>query len=328
MDILIKLSVHLCLGVITMTDMAKKEHKRWGKTHIDNRDWPIYNEQLVIRGEYFLALDWVQNWDGELQDMNRDKIGHPFEFPDSLIRIQSIWHDKKVPYRMVEGITRQLCWKADIPAYNDYSTINRRINQLDFHLELPEGDNLTIFGDGSGFQAINGGEYLREKYGKKNRRWIQVILLGDPKTKEPVSFEVNLVPASEPESAKRQLKRLIDSGIKVSRFGGDGAFDDIDMWQKLEANKIHSVIKPDENARDDGVCQLRNLHVTERNRDGYNEWARHHKYGKRWTATEGIFSAIKRIFGEQLIATSEIGLVQEAKSKVWAYQTIKRYGET
>jgi hypothetical protein len=316
------------MGVIFMTDLAKKEHKRWGKTYIDNRDWPGYNEQLVIRGEYFLALDWVRNWDGELQEMNRDKIGHPFEFPDSLIRLQSIWHDKKVPYRMVEGITRQLCWKADIPAYNDYSTINRRINQLDFHLELPECDNLTIFGDGSGFQAINGGEYLREKYGKKNRRWVQVIILGNPKTKEPVSFEVNLIPASEPESVKRQLKRLIDSGVKVSRFGGDGAFDDISMWQNLEANKIHSVIKPDENARDDGVCQLRNQHVMERNRDGYKEWARRHKYGKRWTATEGIFSAVKRIFGEQLVATSEIGLVQEAKSKVWAYQTIKRYGET
>jgi len=47
----------------------------------------------------------------------------------------------------------------------------------------------------------------------------------------------------------------------------------------------------------------------------------------RWPATEGIFSAVKRIFGEHLMATSETGLVQEAKSKMWAYLAIKRYGE-
>ena len=61
---------------------------------------------------------------------------------------------------------------------------------------------------------------------------------------------------------------------------------------------------------------------------GYKKWAKKNKYGFRWVATEGIFSAIKRIFGEQLAATSEIGLIQEAKIKIWAYQKIKRYGET
>jgi len=254
-----------------MTDMDKKEHERWGKIFIDDRDWPVYNEQLVKRGEYFLDVEWVRNWGKELQEMNCDKVGHPYQFPDSLIRLQSIWHDKNVPYRMLEGITRQLCIKAQIPEYNDYTTINRRINQLDFHLDIPDGDNLAIFSDGSGFQAINGGEYLREKYGKKNRQWIQVVILGDSKTKEPVSFEVNLIPSSEPESAKRQLKRLLDNKVGVSKFGGDGAFDEIDLWQELQSNKIHPSIKPDENARDDGICRLRNQHVIERNRDGYKQ---------------------------------------------------------
>ena len=316
------------MAAISMTDMAKKEHKRWGKKFVDERDWPKYNGQLVKRGEFYLDLDWVKSWDEDLYRMNKNKMGRPFEFPDSLIQLQTLWYNKNIPVRMIEGITKRLCDMAQIPRYNDYTTINRRINSLDFHLDVPAEDIAAIFCDGSGFQAIVGGEYLREKYGKKNRRWVQVVLFGDPKTKNIVSFEVNIVSTSEVESARRQLKILTDGEAKVSSFGGDGAFDDIGLWQYLEKNKIKSVIKPDLNAREDSICHLRNRFVKERNKVGYQEWAHRHKYGMRWPATEGIFSALKRIFGEQLRARSEVGLLQETRSKLWAYHTIKNYGET
>jgi hypothetical protein len=196
-----------------MTDLAKKLDKRWGKKYEDNRDWHKYNEQLVKRGEYFLDLDWMKNWNKELDEMNLNKVGHPYVFPNSLIRLQSVWHSKSIPVRMIEGITRRLYVIAGLPGYDDYTTIDRRINRLDVKLDLPPGDFLALFSDGSGWQAVNGGEFLREKYGKKNRVWVQVIILGDPVTKEPVSFEVNLVPSSEPESAERQLDALKEKGI-------------------------------------------------------------------------------------------------------------------
>ena len=320
--------IHLSvIGGPPMTDVAKKDRKRWGRKFVDVRDWPRYNEQLVRRGEYLLDLDWVRNWNRELASMNRGKRGHPYEFPDSLIRLQSVWHDKNIPVRMIEGLTRRLCQMAQVPDYNDYTTIDRRINQLDFHLDLPDVDGLTVFCDGSGFQAVNGGEYLREKYGKRNRRWVQVIILGDPETKQPVSFEVNLLPASEPENGKRQLQGLVDHGIDVARFGGDGAFDDLALWQMLESNCVQPIIKPAMNARDDSPSSVRNSNVKERNRRGYRCWARRHGYGARWLATEGIFSAVKRVFGEQLAARSERGMVQEAASRIWAYCIIKKYGE-
>jgi len=311
-----------------MTDLAKKEHKRWGREFVDERDWPVYNGQLVKRGEFLLDLDWVKDWDEELRRMNEGKVGHPYEFPDSLIRLQSVWHDKNIPVRMIEGMTRRLCDMAQIPRFNDYSTINRRINKLDFHLDVPSKNAVALFSDGSGYQAIVGGEYLREKYGKKNRRWIQVIIWGDPKTKNIVDFEVNLVPRSESESAKERIKQLLDTGVDISSFGGDGAFDDIELWQLLETKEIEPVIKPDLNAREDSKCDLRNINVIERNKIGYKEWARCHGYGMRWPATEGIFSAVKRIFGEQLSARTELGLLQEARSKMWTYRVMKIYGET
>lgn len=311
-----------------MTDLAKKQHKRWGKKYIDNRDWPVYNEQLVKRGEYLLDLDWVTDWNDELKEMNNGKLGRRYKFPESLIRTQGVWHTHKIPYRTVKGITRKLYQMAQLPAYNDYSTINRRVNQLDINLDVPFGKKLMLFSDGTGFQAIEGGEYLRSKYGKKNRRWVQVIILGDPKTKEPVSFEVNLIPKSEPDSAQRQLDELTEDGVDIKAFGGDGAFDKIDLWKHLKQEKIRPIIKPDKNARDDSESTWRNINVKYLNQYGYQEWSSRLKYGLRWPATEGIFSAIKRMFGEQLHGTSEIGMTQEAKLKLWTYTKMKQYGET
>ncbi len=310
-----------------MTDMAKKLRNRWGKKYVDTRDWPVYNEQLVKRGEYLLDLEWVSGWNDELEEMNRNKVGSPYQYPESMIWTQAVWHTHKLPYRLIEGITRQLYRMAQLPACNDYTTINRRVNKLDISFDVPSGKKLVLFGDGSGFQAIEGGEYLRSKYGKKNRRWIQVIILGDPETKEPVSFEVNLIPSSEPESAQRQLAKLIDNGVDIEAFGGDGGFDKLKLWEHLELEGIRPIIKSQKNARDDGESQTRNKQVKELKEHGYKTWASKRRYGTRWPATEGIFSAIKRMYGEQLAGKSETGMIQETKMKVWAYKTTKRYGE-
>ena len=310
-----------------MTDVDKKLQKRWGKKFIDKRDWQEYNEKLVEQGEYLLALDFVENWDAELAVMNRDKVGAPFRFPKTLIELQAVWHAKRVPYRMIEGMTRDLARMGQLPEYDDYSTVNRRINNLDFTLAMPQGNDIVIFSDGTGLQAVNGGEYLREKYGKKNRRWVQIVLLGDAEHHEPVSYEVHLIQESEPESTQRQLERLLKQGVSIAAFGGDGGMDKKTLWQFLEDKYIKPIIKPDGNARTDTDCELRNIAVQERNDLGYKAWARKHHYGHRWPATEGINGAIKRVFGEQLAATSETGMLQEASLKIWAYQRLRRYGE-
>lgn len=305
--------------------MAKT--KRWGDTYIDRRNWLITNERLVKRGEYLLDTDFVSKWTEELNKMNFGKRGALYQFPNSLIELQAVWHAKKIPFRMVEGITRKLSAIGKVPDYNDYSTVNRRVNKLACRLDLPTSDNIIIFSDGTGLQAVDGGEYLRHKYGKKNRRWIQVVILGDSKSKEPVSFEVNIIQDSELDSAKRQLAELKNKKVHIRCFGGDGSYDEIALWNQLVYDKIEPIIKPDKNAVVPSGSRERDKNVEERNLLGYDIWSREHIYGHRWPATEGIFSAVKRIFGEQVHAKSELGMIQEAKIKFWAYQKIKRYGE-
>lgn len=305
--------------------MAKT--KRWGDTYFDRRNWPVCNERLVKRGEFLLDLRFVERWPEELESMNLGKRGAPYQFPNSLIELQAVWNTKKIPFRMIEGITRKLAEFGKVPNYNNYTTANRRINKLVYRLVVPSENNLTLFSDGTSLQVIESGEYLREKYGKKNRRWVQVIILGDPDTKEPVSFEVNIIQSSELDSAKRQLAELKNKKADINYFGGDGSYDEIALWNWLVYNRIKPIIKPDKNAIIPSGSRERDKNTDERNTLGYDLWSREHGYGYRWPATEGIFSAVKRIFGEQIHARTEMGIIQEAKRKFWAYQRIKRYGE-
>jgi len=58
----------------------------------------------------------------------------------------------------------------------------------------------------------------------------------------------------------------------------------------------------------------------------YKTWAKKVKYGLRW-AIEGIFSSIKRKFGEDLRARCVIGLLAEAMQKVWVYDAMVSYAK-
>ena len=71
---------------------------------------------------------------------------------------------------------------------------------------------------------------------------------------------------------------------------------------------------------------MRNFSIKQRREKGHEKWKEKMGYNRRWNATEGIFSSVKRIFGEELHGTSENGLMQEAGLKFWAYQRMKRYG--
>jgi hypothetical protein len=50
-------------------------------------------------------------------------------------------------------------------------------------------------------------------------------------------------------------------------------------------------------------------------------------YGMRWPGTEGMFSAVKRKFGENTVSRSEDGLLAEGYQRFWSYDEIKEYGE-
>ena len=64
--------------------MVKAKQNRWKSKYVDKRNWKIYHEELILQGEFFFNLDFLEKWDEELQKMNECKRGSPYLYPDSL----------------------------------------------------------------------------------------------------------------------------------------------------------------------------------------------------------------------------------------------------
>jgi len=299
--------------------------ERWGNKFMDKRNWMKYNEELVVRGEFLLDMKWVVGWGNELAEMNKGKRGKPYEYPESSIRLQGVWH-QWVDYRGIEGITRKMAEHGTMPMYNDFSTINRRVNNLDITFTLPRSGNISVACDGTGMKLENGGEYRAKLYGKR-RKYVKVIITANPHTKELYGCEVSIEGEgpSEPEFALNSMESMLEHDLHIDKFWGDGSFDDIGLFGFLEKQCIEPAIKPRKNAVLSGNNTLRDKEVIERNRLGYKKWAKKRKYGQRWTGTEGIFSAVKRKFGECIRAHNIENALKEAKMKFWAYETVKAY---
>jgi len=46
----------------------------------------------------------------------------------------------------------------------------------------------------------------------------------------------------------------------------------------------------------------------------------------RWVATEGIFSAVKRRFGENIVSKNMNSMRAEAVQRFWSYDSLREYG--
>lgn len=307
--------------------MVKSE--RWGKKYKDKRDWKAYSEELVVRGEFFLELDWVKSWDDELIEMNAGKRGAQYKFPESLIKLQAVWN-QWVDVRGVEGITRKLQEYGLIPEYNDFSTINRRVNQIEAEIILPQTGTISVSTDGSGMKMTNRGDYKETKYGKKRKKFVKVTISADPIRKKLLAVDVSIdgEGASEPEVAISHLEELIELGFDIDKFWGDGSFDVNDLFDILDQYDIDSAIKIRRNAIiDPGGSVRRQIEVMKYRKMRYKKWAKKKEYGKRWVGTEGFFSAVKRKFAENTRSRRLDHLCHEVRRKFWAYDAMSNYAQ-
>ena len=76
------------------------------------RNWKSYNESLVKRGEILLDFDVIDNWNTELIEMNKNKEGRKFVYPDSFIKLlgymRVYFH---LPYRQTERRSTRTCFQ-------------------------------------------------------------------------------------------------------------------------------------------------------------------------------------------------------------------------
>ena len=288
--------------------------------------WSEYNESLVKRGEILLGFDVIDNWNIELADMNRGKLGEPFHYPDTFVLMlgyaKAYFH---LPYRQTEGIVKGYA-KNKIPSIPDFSTINRRINRLDIKIddnknakEL-EDRYIIIAIDSTGIKVTNRGQWMNKKWNTRIKKgYLKIHVAVDIKSKKILSMEIT----DEHVHDNRMLPTLVDDLVKsneyiIDKFLADGAYDSNDTFRYLSENGIISCIKVRKNSRVRKSAHIfRNLSVITQRHD-FKQWKDSVSYGQRWMV-ETVFSSLKRMFGEYVYSLKKENMKQELLLKASLY---------
>lgn len=294
--------------------MAK--NKRWGKRPKDKRNWKEYSERLIKRGEYYINPRFLETWIDELKELNEGKVGQPYMYPTSMIEFLAILKAKGFDLRALEGIVRVLSKRLGNFPVISFSQIRRRIKGLPLNFEA-KGNHLVTGTDGSGLKVTNRGEWIRQKWHIR-RGWVKVVILGDTQG-NIVDIRVGNEGLDENKASRGMLRK---NAKNIDKNLADGLHDCEDNFNLYNELDIEPGIKIRGNANPDGMAP-RPYAIQEYQEKGYEQWAKDKGYGFRWVATEGIFSAVKTIFGEALSSHTIRNLYHEAKLKFWAYQSIK-----
>lgn len=300
--------------------MAKRE--RWGNKFEDKRNWKVYHEELIIRGEFFFDFDFLENWDDELIQMNKYKVGRPYEYPDSLFVWLSPMHNF-LDSRKLEGAMKKLAYYIPRLRACDHSTIIDRLNKLELTVEFDRNKSYRVAVDSTGNKLSNRGEYIRHKW-RVQRGWIKVSLVVDRFTKELLDVQVSLEECADYELAKRHLANLQD--VNIEDLAGDGAYYVEEFYKLLESNNIRPVIKMPKNASNNGLDPMHKAVREMEQLGGYEHWRDKFKYGHRWNI-EGYNSSTKRIFGECVRSQKEENCLKEAGRKFIDYERMKKYAQ-
>jgi len=300
--------------------MVKTKQNRWKSKYVDNRNWKKYHEELILQGEFFFDLNFLENWDSELVKMNVGKRGSPYQYPNSLFTWLSPIYSF-LSSRKLEGTLNQL--SRFIPRLKscDHSTIITRLNQLNLNPDFDRSKSYRVAVDSTGNKLTNRGEYIVKKW-RVQRDWVKVSIVIDRFTKELLDVEVALdKEASDSKLARKHLENLQD--VKLEDFSGDGAYYNQELYDLLKSKGIHPVIKMPKNAKS-GFGSMHSQVRKMRELGGYEPWKDEYEYGYRWNI-EGYNSSTKRTFGECLRMHKKENCFKEAKMKFINNERMKKY---
>ncbi len=276
-----------------------------------------------------LGFDVINNWDTELKEMNKDKVGEPFHYPDTFLLLlgyaKVYFH---LPYRQTEGIAQGHA-KGKVPDIPDYSTISRRINRLDIKMENEykskefEDDYIVIAIDSTGIKVTNRGQWMmREKWNVRKKGYLKIHISVNIKSKKILSMKVTDEHVHDGKALPGLVENIIKSNKIIGKVFADGAYDNNDIFRYLSDYGILPCIKARKNARvgwKKGNI-LRNLCVISQKKD-LKSWKDSVSYGHRWIV-ETVFSSIKRMFGEYVYSVSLKNMIQEMMLKASLYNKI------
>lgn len=303
--------------------MVKTKQNRWKSKYVDNRNWKEYHGELILHGEFFFDLQFLENWDDELAEMNRGKRGSPYKYPNSLFTwlspIYSFFSSRKL-----EGVMNKLAHFIPKLRSCDHSTIIERLNRLDLVPDFDRSKSYRVAVDSTGNKLTNRGEYIVRKW-RVQRDWVKISIVIDRFTQELLDVEVALdKEASDSKLAKKHLANLQD--VKIEDFAADGAYYEEDLYKILNKNNIQPVIKMRKDASPNGLDPMHSAVREMLDLGGYEPWRDKYGYGYRWNI-EGKNSSTKRTFGECLRMHNKQNCLNEAKMKFINNERMIKYAK-
>lgn len=289
--------------------------------------WHDYNESLVERGRIIFDLGFASSWKKELKSMNKDKVGRPFDFPNSYIEFLSFLKvGFDIPYRMVEGAVDALSEYISFIQDICFTQIRRRMVRLmkgkkpaEIVREAKEDEEpITAIVDSTGLTTTTKGAYIEDKWKKEKRKFVRLHILADKKTRKIAGFRVT----SERTGDSTKFVPLVKEASKknkIAKLYGDTAYDSRKNFNLLDELKIEPAIKIRKNARTRSRgSPLRREETVLTKRLGLEGWKKLKDYGKRWIV-EIVFSSFKRVLGEALRSKKFLCQRAEASFKVMLY---------
>ncbi len=294
--------------------------------HSVRRNWHDYNEKLVNETlDLFVKRDVFESFT-KLDSLNEGKVGHPFEYANSVILMICAVRDYfRLPYRQAEGFAKLLggMWGAKIPCY---SQICRRQKTLNVPLDVKgydAGEPVDIVIDSSGLKVSNRGEWMRQKW-KVRRGFVKIHLTCDLKTHMITSVQVTDEHAHDSTQFKSLVTNAKERVGKIGRVFGDTAYDSRENFNHVGSLGAEPVIKPKKNSSGKSRGSYLRGRTAKEFIKNPKAWKEDHEYGQRWQV-ETSLSTFKRSLGEYVTSILPFAIINEVLSKCLTYNIMAAY---
>jgi hypothetical protein len=271
-------------------------------------NWPEYNKALIQRGLITIWLD--HNTLDQWYYQGPPTTGGLFRYSERCIQaslaMKAVF---RLAFRQTQGLIQSLLavMKLDlqVPSYTQLCRRQARIDAFTPPMPLPDmpKEPIYIVLDSTGLKVYGEGEWKVKKHGADKRRtWRKLHLAVDEATNELHAVELTTNATSDADMVKPMVAGIT---FPIARLSGDGAYDQVKVYDALEMSRIEPVIPPRSNAviwtdkAGDKLMHARNEALTKIDSVGLAEWKRQIGYHRRSKAETAMFRW-KTTFGERL----------------------------
>ncbi|WP_373515868.1 IS5 family transposase [Persicitalea sp.] len=292
-------------------------------------NWPEYNKSLINRGFTTLWLDQntLDHWYFEGPRVAGGLFHYSEQCIQAALALKAVFrpHERPVAFRQTQGLIQSLLdvmkMELQVPSYTQLCRRQARINA--FIPPTPPRDipseRIYIVLDSTGLKVYGEGEWKVKKHGADKRRtWRKLHLAVDEATSELHAVELTTNAISDADMVKPLVANIT---YPIARSSGDGAYDQVKVYEELETRRIEPVIPPRCNAviwtdeAGNDLIHPRNEAIRQIDCVGLAEWKRQIGYHRRSKAETGMFRW-KTTFGERL--STRLLANQQAEARVKA----------